>query len=210
MEACILIKFQNLDISKKQKIINIAIHEFMKHGYEKASTNTIAKESSISKGSLFNYFLSKKQLFKFLIDYSVDIIELLYLKIDQSERDLFLRLENIGIQKLEIQVQHPNIFDFIKSIKHEESEEVKPLIQSKFTIVASKGIEKIYQDIDFSKFRDDIDINKAIEIINWAMFGFSEKALSEIDSFTQIPAVGEKYLNDWREYSRFLKKLFYK
>ena len=36
--------------------------EFAQSGFEKASTNEIVKRSNISKGSLFNYFNSKKDL----------------------------------------------------------------------------------------------------------------------------------------------------
>lgn len=202
--------FIKLEESKRRRIINAAVNEFVKYGYDKASTNSIAKQAEISKGSLFTYFESKEKLYIYLIDYGIHIIDTLYKEIDFSERDLFQRLENIGIQKIKIQAEYPNIFDFFKTLKQEKSSKVKSMIQSKFTLVTNQGIERIYHNIDYKKFRDDIDIKKAIEILNWAMFGFSERTLNEIDTFKHIEQIGEKYLDDWREYSQFLKKLFYK
>ena len=99
----------------------------------------------------------------------------MYAEIDLSETDVFNRLENIGMQKLYIQQNHPEIFDFLKSINEESAEEVKPYIEENINLIYKHGNEKIYSGIDYSKFRDDIDINKAIEILNWTMYGFGEK-----------------------------------
>lgn len=58
-------------MEKQARIINAAMKEFVKSGYDKASTNKIVKEANISKGSLFNYFHSKKELYLYLIEYGV-------------------------------------------------------------------------------------------------------------------------------------------
>ena len=41
--------FEQLESEKKSHIINAALKEFAKNGYEKASTNNIVKEARISK-----------------------------------------------------------------------------------------------------------------------------------------------------------------
>ena len=68
-------QFDRLNPEKKERIINAALKEFAQNGYEKASTNEIIKEAEIAKGSLFNYFNSKKELYLFLLDYVTKIIE---------------------------------------------------------------------------------------------------------------------------------------
>jgi len=40
--------------------MNAALKEFARNGYGKASTNEIIKQAKISKGSLFNYLIIKK------------------------------------------------------------------------------------------------------------------------------------------------------
>lgn len=55
-----------------------------------------------------------------------------------------------------------------------------------------------------------MDIEKAMEILNWTMFGFVEKALQQIDSFENIGEFGEQYLKEWKNYSEILKYSFYK
>ena len=72
------------------------------------------------------------------------------------------------------------------------------------------GRQKIYANIDYSKFRDDIDIDKAIEILNWTMYGFGQKGLQQINSFENLSNFGERYLKEWNIYAQILKHSFYK
>jgi hypothetical protein len=202
--------FNKLNSDKQKKIINAALNEFVQHGYEKSSTIAIARDAHIAKGSLFNYFGDKKGLFEYLLDYSVNIINQLYDQIDLSETDLFKRLENIGLQKMNIQKEHPQIYDFLKAVGQEKSSKVKMIIDKKFSDVKETGLNKIYSGIDFSKFKDDIELEKAMEILNWTMFGFSERVLGEIDTFNNIDQFGEYYVKEWNKYAEYLKTLFYK
>ena len=48
---------------KRDKIFAVAVDEFAK-GYNSASMNSLAKSAGISKGSIFNYFASKGDLFE--------------------------------------------------------------------------------------------------------------------------------------------------
>src|SRR5690625_1428079 len=184
--------------------------EFVQSGFEKASTNEIVKRSNISKGSLFNYFNSKKDLYVYLIEYSVQIIERIVEQIDLNETDIFKRIENIGLKKLHIQQKFPQLFDFLLSTKQEESAEIKGIIKQSFEPVYDKSQSKMYDQIDYSKFREGIDIEKAIEILNWTMFGLGEKGLKQINTFENISEFGEQYLNAWKIYSEILKYSFYK
>lgn len=127
-----------------------------------------------------------------------------------TETDLFKRIENIGLQKWHIQQDSPLVFDFLTSCVQEESIEVKNMIKKKVDLVYSHGLEKIYKSIDYSKFREGLDIEKAIEILNWTMFGFGEKALLKIETFKDSSEFGEQYMKEWEGYVQILKQCFYK
>ena len=202
--------FNKLTVEKKDLIINAALKEFVRSGFDRASTNEIVKEAKISKGSLFNYFNNKKDLYIYLMKYSIEIIESLFEQIDLNETDLFKRIENIGLQKLHIQKKYPLVFDFLASSSQEESTEVKDIINDNVNLIYKNGTELIYKNIDYSLFREDINIEKAIEILNWTMFGFGEKAIKQISSFKNIDEFGDQYLKDWENYAKILKYSFYK
>jgi TetR/AcrR family transcriptional regulator len=201
------IVFRSLKAEKQERIINAAMKEFVQSGFDKASTNEIVKSAKISKGSLFHYFKSKKDLYVYLIEYGLQVIEQIYEQIDLKEADFFKRMEKLGLTKLEIQRKFPQVFDFLLSLNQEESMEVKNDIKQRIEPISKDGMTKIYENIDYSKFRDDIDIKKAIDIINWTMYGFSEKVGSQLKSFE---GVGEQYLKEWEIYSTLLKNSFYK
>lgn len=203
-------KFINLNQDKQKEIINAAIKEFVQSGFEKASTNEIVKRANISKGSLFNYFNSKKDLYVYLVEYSMRMVECIVEQIDLNETDVFKRIENIGLTKLQIQQKYPQVFDFLVSTKQEESLEVKEIIKQKVGPFYDKSKKKMYEQIDYSKFREGIDIEKAIEILNWTMFGFGEKGIKQINSFENLTEFGEHYLKEWDRYSEILKNSFYK
>lgn len=60
--------FFNLPDAKRQTIIKLAIAEFASHDYETASISNIVKQAKIAKGSLYQYFEDKKDLYLYLVD----------------------------------------------------------------------------------------------------------------------------------------------
>ena len=140
----------------------------------------------------------------------MQIIEGIVEEIDLNETDIFKRIENIGLKKLHIQQKSPQVFDFLVSTKQEELAEIKEMIEEKVEPIYEKSRHKMYEQIDYSKFREGIDIEKAIEILNWTMFGFGEKGLKQINTFENVNEFGDQYLKEWARYSEILKTSFYK
>jgi AcrR family transcriptional regulator len=60
--------FFNLPHEKRETIMNAAIDEFAEYGLENASTNRIVKNSGIAKGSFYQYFEDKQDVFKHMLD----------------------------------------------------------------------------------------------------------------------------------------------
>src|SRR5699024_1243024 len=100
--------------------------------------------------------------------------------------------------------------DFLASVIQEASNEVKEIIEQKVDPIYEQGLEKMSDGIDYSKFREDIDIEKALEILTWTMNGFGEKGLKQIKSYEKISYFEDLYLEEWKIYSDILKCSFYK
>ncbi len=60
--------FKSLTPDKQEKIYNAAIDEFATGGYRGASMNRLVKAAGISKGSLFQYFRAKSDLFDGIVE----------------------------------------------------------------------------------------------------------------------------------------------
>jgi AcrR family transcriptional regulator len=59
--------FLNLPSEKRETILNAAVAEFAEYGLENASTNRIVKNSGIAKGSFYQYFEDKQDVFIYLL-----------------------------------------------------------------------------------------------------------------------------------------------
>jgi len=59
--------FLNLPEEKRNNIVNAAVDEFAQYGLENASTNRIVANSGISKGSFYQYFEDKQDVFMYLL-----------------------------------------------------------------------------------------------------------------------------------------------
>jgi AcrR family transcriptional regulator len=59
--------FFNLPPEKREIIMNAAVEEFAEYGLENASTNRIVKNSGIAKGSFYQYFEDKQDVFMHML-----------------------------------------------------------------------------------------------------------------------------------------------
>ncbi|GAB4212066.1 MAG: TetR/AcrR family transcriptional regulator [Roseiflexaceae bacterium] len=62
--------FENLPAAKRQAIIDLALEEFAERPYAVASISRIVERAGIAKGSIYQYFEHKQDLFLFLLDYA--------------------------------------------------------------------------------------------------------------------------------------------
>lgn len=67
--------FFNLPPAKQRNIVYAALTEFTKKGYLLGSVGTIAKNASVSKGSMYQYFEDKKEFYIYLTDYVYSMIK---------------------------------------------------------------------------------------------------------------------------------------
>lgn len=203
--------FLKLDEEKRQRILNAAMKEFARQGYKNASTDNIVKEAKISKGALFHYFKNKKSLFLFLYEYSLEIIrnEIL-MKINFEMTDIFDRRRQATLQKIEIYKIHPLIYEFVAIAYMDDSNEIKKDIQGKSKKLMVYGKSKLYEGIDTSMFREDVDVARAFEIINWTAEGVTNKIMSQIKNVPLDKLNYDEMLNEMDIYMNMLKKMFYK
>lgn len=199
--------FEGLSEEKQARIINGALEEFTKNGFEKASTNVIVKNAGISKGALFKYFSNKRSLYYYLYDFASKKIDDIYKQIDYSITDYFDRLKNVGQVKWDVIGKYPEVFNFLKSAYEEIDPEIREFVNKKKQYEIEKGMNMIYRGVDFSKFREDVDLEIILDLIKCFMFSYNEEHLKTLKSYREID---RSYLDKWDNYFKMFKKLFYK
>jgi AcrR family transcriptional regulator len=204
-------KFLNLSKDKQDKIINAALKTFSASSYKKASTDDIVMEAGISKGSLFHYFGNKENLYIFLYDYVIDVLlEEYYAKIDLQECDIFEKLKNLATIKMEMLNKYPDTFNFLMNAMQENNPDIRAKIQSKIDNEMVKNMKLFLENIDQSKFRDDIDKKVAIEMIMLTFEGYASNELLKMKKTGFNQKLSTKWLNDLDKYINVMKKIYYK
>lgn len=204
-------KFYALDVDKQKRILNAAMKEFNQKGYKNASTNEIVKDANIGKGMLFHYFKSKKDLFLFLYDYTLDILmNEFYEKIDLNERDILKRLRQVIVIKFNLINRHPDMLNFIKSAYFDNSDEIKADLELRNSDYITIGNDKVLDDVDISKFREDIDIERAIHTIMWAFEGVSSREREKLKKISLNELNYNNLLTELDAYIELFRESFYK
>lgn len=199
--------FNELANEKKEKIINIGISEFAQYGYTNGSTNRIVKNSSISKGSLFQYFQSKEELYLYILEcISSELISSIDTKTDGLSKDFFQRIIDYSELEFAWYVQNPDKYKIIVSAFTKSDTEIYQKIVSRYNPTGESIYYKLLEDVDFSQLK--WDKSKTINILKWFLIGFNEQFRqgTEIQNIAEIEKLRSEYAKCLTGYMEILKK----
>lgn len=205
--------FRALEGVKRDRIINTAMREFSAKGFKNASTNEIVKKAGISKGALFHYFTSKLDLFGFLYRYSMGFfLEIIAPYLNDMPTDVFERWSAFAALKLRVVVQYPDMVDFMQNAFRDDARDIQEVLKNVSRQFFDDFLKKIYDGIDVSKFKPDVDIPKALQIIWWVLEGFALSKQTESLDASQMKsdAFVRTTILEVETYLGILKKTFYK
>ena len=147
--------FFNLPPKKRQLITELSIVEFANSDYENASISNVVKQAKIAKGSFYQYFEDKKDLYLYLIDLAAQQ-KIAFLKASQPSTPqmnffVYLRwLFDVGVQ---FNIAHPALSQLVNRATYgdvpfrEEMLQRSQLVSSDYlSELAKQGIEQ--GDID--------------------------------------------------------------
>lgn len=196
-----------LDSEKKRRIINSAMREFGEKGFDAASTNTIVKDAGISKGLLFHYFPTKKDLFDYVEDFTfTTMVKRLKETQNEWDTDLINRILQITEIKMRVIAEYPELYNFgIQMYSGKKIEDIMKLIDKYdlqlYTTVFQEGI-------DLSNFREGLDPELTRATIQRALEKRSEEMMNLYKAGQYVTM--DQIVTEFKEYSDFLRTAFYK
>jgi AcrR family transcriptional regulator len=106
--------FYNLSWEKANRIIEAALNEFANVSFDKASINKIIEAAGIPKGSFYQYFEDKKDLYKFIINLSIErkmesFLPLINEQKEQKTQDIFKIFRALYIAGIHFAKQNPKL-----------------------------------------------------------------------------------------------------
>jgi AcrR family transcriptional regulator len=103
--------FFNLPQLKRQRVIDAAVEEFAERPFRAASLDNIAAASGVSKGSLYQYFEDKAELYRWLLSEYLPERKLAAMEsvVMPESMDLFAQLEASFFASLSLFVKEPRL-----------------------------------------------------------------------------------------------------
>ena len=203
-------EFLQYDDARKNRILEAALSEFAERGYRKASTNTIVREAKVSKGLLFHYFISKKELYIHLYKFALQTItNELYEGVNFADRDVLNRLSSSTLKKIESYNKHPLFVKIFENNVLVEDEEILSRTREYSKEIAAESYEKLFSNIDYYLFNDKININQALEVVKWTIDRISNNWLVK-NNYKFVDASYETLVDEIEVYLDLFRSAFYK
>ena len=203
--------FQKLSVEKQKNIIEAAVLEFAEKGYEQASTNRIVKEAKIGKGTLFYYFQNKEDLYQYILNACLDnVFNQLLHKINTEETDFIERLKQIAQVKAAYHLEYPHDLSLLgTAFLQEEDAPIPDNAKKKYEEMIKLQEKMMYDDIDHSLFRKDLDPVKSFRLIQWTLSGYQEELTQRLKLQDLSSIDLDPYWEEFYAYMEELKKVFY-
>jgi AcrR family transcriptional regulator len=164
-------------------ILKACIDEFGHYGYERASTNRIVSTTGISKGSLFQYFGSKKNLYFMLLEESARTLnERIRKKLIDLPADILERAEKIIDTLIDTYLAEPQVFRLLWSVMEKTNEKSLVEMVSRIHWQAQMDFFNSLYDADNSNLKFSQD--EIVSMMRLIFEGFRLELLREINPET--------------------------
>ena len=154
--------FLNLAEEKRQRILEVAMEEFATHKYSKASLTSIVSRAGISKGSIYQYFEDKKDLFVHLLEIAAQEKIAYISQALNPQADFFTAMEQSIIASVKFMRDHPKMSRVIANAMEPSGDEVLEELNNKGRQMSLEFFEKLLsQGEQEGIIRADVDIRFA-------------------------------------------------
>jgi AcrR family transcriptional regulator len=174
--------FFNLSDEKRKMIINISLEEFAGNSYESASLSRIVEKAGIAKGSMYQYFENKEELYSYLISHASEQ-KLIFINenLNKDRKGFFQVYKDIIFTAARFDLSFPLHSSFLYKVGKDPREPgaVKKIMESSANFIKSL-LDKAYRE---GELREDVNLDLSAFIISYlsvdvgeyigAKYGFS-------------------------------------
>lgn len=192
---------ENIPPSKRELILKAALDVFSEKGFHEAKIEEIAQEAGIGKGTVYEYFRSKEQLFQEMLKEGMEIFDSLLEEELQAKKTLHEKLAGMIRHNLEIgrrfrplariimmeatiiddtfrnwlMEMHKTRLQTIADIISEgvKSKEISPVNESLFALLFYGGIGMLIPSFQIGYDKEDID-EMVEEIVDFYLRGLTK------------------------------------
>ena len=158
-------------------IVQAAVKIFSKEGFHDAKIDDIAQEAGVAKGTVYQYFSSKQELFQEMIKYSIEKYSQAVKKIVSSNKDIHEKIYTLAINHGKFIKEHIEMGEIVPHQPHILSQEMRLWIMEQKNHIFVVLEEMIETGINKEEIRKDVDKEIAVLSIMGSLFLYYEKEL---------------------------------
>jgi TetR/AcrR family transcriptional regulator len=159
--------FLNLPPAKRERFLQVAIDEFAENDYHQASITRICRDAGIAKGSFYQYFADKKELYLYLLDVAVQEKRNLLGQMRPPEgADIFATLRWVFHMQAQFNLTHPRLAEVgyraLNSdlpFRHELWDNWQAQAKEMYRSILLSGVAE-------GSVRPDVDLDTAAHLLN--------------------------------------------
>lgn len=183
--------FLRLWESKQEHIIRTAIGEFNKNGFARTTIEGITQAAGIAKGSFYQYFEDKKDLFLYCADWGLSaFMEKLSDRINMKDMDVFEYFRD-SLTKRTVIDEERELTVFMQVISREPG--LSDEAMKRMYLVGDRYINNLIQtSIDRGTVRDDLDRELLKEYFNAVTDRFKRRWMERYFDFTRGEIISDE------------------
>lgn len=161
--------FANLPAEKRDRIVELAIEEFSERSYRAASLSRIVARAGIAKGSIYQYFEDKLDLYRWLLLEEVPRRKRAYLTEGRRRHDPHTLTEVLGeivLSGLEFVRDNPRLVQIGMAATQPATEPALRELSNEARRVGHEGFVAVLADLRArGELRDDIDLDLVARVL---------------------------------------------
>jgi len=174
--------FYNLNPYKKDRIMRAAIDEFASCNYEEAKLSRIIKAADIPRGSFYQYFEDKEDLYQYLFQViSEEKIKYLGPEINNPDEISFIELfRKLMMSGLQFASEHPEYIQITRNLLYHRGHPIfNKVMGDGFELAKQYYRSYIETDKKHGRIRADVDTDFLADIIMETSSNLSFMELSQ-------------------------------
>ncbi len=169
--------FFNLPQEKQNRIIAAATREFAENGYRGGRIQAIAAEAHVAKGSIYQYFYNKEDLFFYLADLAAanQINALARSARNCGELPFFDALEALFSAGLRYAEENPDLYRLYRDLKQGAPQNIREQFDERITAMWRRHYENLLAGAaEEGTVRQDLNLDLAAFVVYTLISRFSE------------------------------------
>lgn len=111
--------FNRLDDDKKERVMRAAIEEFQARGFENTKIEVIAQNAGVAKGSIYQYFDDKKELFLYSVTWAIEhFMKMIDRQTPLKDMDVYEYFLSGSRERFDIIRKEPLLISFAMDFTH--------------------------------------------------------------------------------------------